>query len=121
MYVFKLNTFFIIVLSNILSNILATKLKIDVSKLKEEKLYSDKLSEQSILLNRATNYKDIDIDCSTDLLNKNSKKEDFLVSYIITISFLKANTTLTVSDVKGNLKMFYSSGSVDLTGKQKKK
>ena len=95
-------------------------MKIDVSKLKEEKVYSNKLLEQSKVLKKASNYKIINTEYNTDFLNKNLKKEDFLVSYIIIISFLKANTTLTVSDIKGNLKMFYSSGSVDLAGKQKK-
>jgi ribosomal protein S11 len=47
--------------------------------------------------------------------------QDFVVIYIINISFLKANTTIHVSDIQGNLKLFYSAGSVDLTGKQKKK
>ena len=41
--------------------------------------------------------------------------------YIINISFLKANTTIHISDIKGNLKLFYSAGSVNLTGKQKRK
>ena len=41
--------------------------------------------------------------------------------YVINISFLKANTTIHVSDTQGNLKLFYSAGSVALTGKQKKK
>lgn len=45
----------------------------------------------------------------------------FLVVYIITISFLKANTTIHVSDTEGNVKLFYNSGSVNLTGKQKRR
>nr|YP_010133767.1 ribosomal protein S11 [Nitzschia supralitorea]QWM93257.1 ribosomal protein S11 [Nitzschia supralitorea] len=44
-----------------------------------------------------------------------------MVMYIINISFLKANTTIHVSDIQGNLKFFYSAGSVELTGKQKRK
>ena len=47
--------------------------------------------------------------------------QDLMVMYIITISFLKANTTIHVSDIKGNTKLFYSAGSVNLTGKQKRK
>lgn len=81
-------------------------------------MYSDKLSEQVLLLNKVSNYRNIKV--NTSVSNKNLRKDDFLVSYIITISFLKANTTLTVSDIKGNLKVFYSAGSVDLAGKQKK-
>ena len=41
--------------------------------------------------------------------------------YVINVSFLKANTTIHVSDIKGNMKLFYSAGSIGLTGKQKTK
>merc|ERR1712166_979061 len=47
--------------------------------------------------------------------------QDFMVAYIISISFLKANTAIHISDTQGNLKLFYSAGTVDLSGKQKKK
>merc|ERR1712086_628832 len=53
--------------------------------------------------------------------NKEANLQDFVVAYIISISFLKANTTIDVSDTKGNLKLFYSAGSVELSGKQKRK
>lgn len=48
-------------------------------------------------------------------------KKNFLVMNVITISFLKANTTIHVSDIKGNVNFFYNAGSVNLTGKQKKR
>ena len=54
-------------------------------------------------------------------LKETNTVQDFIVMYIINISFLKANTTIHVSDIKGNIKLFYSAGSVGLTGKQKKK
>ena len=44
-----------------------------------------------------------------------------MVMYIVNISFLKANTIINVSDIQGNLKLFYSAGSVQLSGKQKRK
>ena len=53
--------------------------------------------------------------------NKKTNLQDFIITYIISISFLKANTTIQISDIKGNLKLFYSAGSVQLSGKQKRK
>lgn len=100
-------------ISNILFNTIATKLKIDNLKLKEEKSYVNTLLNQYLIFNKTKNFK---------MINNNIEiaSEDFLVSYTITISFLKSNTTVCVSDIKGNVKLFYSSGSVDLVGKQKK-
>ena len=34
---------------------------------------------------------------------------------------MKANTTIHISDIQGNLKLFYSAGSVGLSGKQKRR
>ena len=94
-------------ISTILSNIVITKLKIDNSKFEEEKLYAN------TLLNKIKNFK-----MKNNTIETIS--EDFLVFYTITISFLKSNTIVSVSDIKGNMKVFYSSGSIDLIGKQKK-
>ena len=78
-----------------------------VSKLKE-KIYVKQLQEyQKEKLIHASYF------------NNFSKKEDFLIMYIITISFLKANTNIHVSDIKGNTILFYNAGSVGLVGKQK--
>ena len=41
--------------------------------------------------------------------------------YVINIIFLKTNITVQVSNAKGNLKLFYSAGMIDFSGKQKKK
>ena len=57
----------------------------------------------------------------TKIETRETNPQDFVVAYIISISFLKANTTIHVSDTKGNLKLFYSAGSVELSGKQKRK
>lgn len=85
----------------------------DNSKLKEEKLYANVLFNQYLLLNKIKKFR---------MKNNTTAiaSEDFLVFYTITISFLKSNTIVSVSDIKGNIKLFYSSGSVDLIGKQKK-
>ena len=47
--------------------------------------------------------------------------KNFLVVYIISISFLKANTMIHVSDIKGNVKLFFNAGQVNLSGKQKRR
>ena len=71
----------------------------------------------------------------TTKLEKNTKKLKFIVSakhqifcveqdlikYIITIHVSKTNTLINITDIKGNLKLFISAGSVKLNGKQKVK
>lgn len=113
------------ILSKTLFNTLNTKLNLNTISLKEEKLYLENLSKK---LNLFKNFVDIDYKLSwkkdTVQLSKNSKSssdQDFVVMYIVTISFLKANTVIHISDIKGNVKLFYSSGSVNLSGKQKTK
>merc|ERR1712194_482843 len=65
--------------------------------------------------------KDLSLKKSAFSNDKETGLQDFVIAYIISISFLKANTTIHVSDTKGNLKLFYSAGSVELSGKQKRK
>lgn len=110
-------------LSNTLFNNLAHKLKLETSLLQEEKFYVENLLNQVIYLKKlkTNNYKSLGVEKSTIYNNKEINPQDFMVVYIINISFLKANTTIHVSDIRGNLKLFFSAGSVDLTGKQKKK
>jgi len=55
------------------------------------------------------------------LHDKSLIQEDFMVMYIINISFLKTNTIINISDIKGNIKLFYTAGNVSLSGKQKKR
>ena len=45
---------------------------------------------------------------------------DNLITYIIDISFTKSNTFLHVTDFSGKLKFFYSSGSFNYSGKNKR-
>lgn len=108
-------------LSNTLFNSIANKLKLKVSLLNEERVYIENLLNQidSLKELKENNYKNLSI----KKFNKSSyiNNQDLIVRYIISISFLKANTTIHVSDIKGNVKLFYSAGSVGLTGKQKKK
>ena len=107
-------------LSNTLFKIVSSKLKLKVSLLNEERILLKNLKDQINLLKKIR---------EDDYERRNWKKDhtnsrnaqNLIVSYIITISFLKANTTIHVSDIKGNTKLFYSAGSVNLTGKQKRK
>jgi ribosomal protein S11 len=105
------------ILSNVLFNSVITKLKLEVSGLEEEKFYAKNLLTKVSLLKELkenNQYKNLSVD------KKISDDENFFVMYIISISFLKANTTIHVSDIKGNIKLFYTAGSVNLTGKQKR-
>ena len=110
-------------LSNTLFNNLANKLKLDTLSLQEEKFYVTNLLNQVTYLKKlkANDYKNLGVKRFDAHSNQETTTQDFVVVYIINISFLKANTTIHVSDTQGNLKLFYSAGSVDLTGKQKKK
>lgn len=52
--------------------------------------------------------------------NNKILKNNNLVTYIIDITFTKSNTFLHVMDFSGKLKFFYSSGSFNYSGKNKK-
>ena len=67
---------------------------------------------------KESNYKDISIQKNQQ---ESNNEQNLVIMYIINISFLKANTTIHIADIKGNMKLFYSAGSVGLTGKQKRK
>ena len=110
-------------LSNTLFNSLTNKLKLETSLLKEEKTYVKSLLNQALYLKKLkeNNSKSLSIKKFPALDSKDTNLQDFVVAYIVSISFLKANTTIHVSDVKGNLILFYSAGSVELSGKQKRK
>lgn len=107
-------------LSSILHNIVTTKLKTDVSKLKKEKFYLKMLSEKFSLLETDQDFKKFSFNRISGDLKKPLEKEKFLIVYIITVTFLKANTNINVSDIKGNVKLSFTSGLVNLVGKQKK-
>ena len=108
-------------MNNNLSNILLNNNKVEIlSQFKKELVYINKLSEKVIDLNssiKIDSYKNI----HTNKIKRNNLDSTFLVVYIVSISFLKANTMVHVSDTKGNVKLFYTAGSVNLTGKQKRR
>ena len=94
-------------LSNILYNIITTQLKTNVLKLEKEKLYSKMLSKKLLVLEN--NYKKFSLNRTLNNSEKLLKKENFLIVYIITITFLQANTNINISDIKGNVKLFFTS------------
>ena len=104
-------------LSNILFNNISNKLKLTL--IDKEKFYVKNLLNQVNQLEqiKRKNYKKLSnrTNNTNELLNKDLA----IVYYIISISFLKANTVIHLSDAKGNLKLFYSAGDIGLTGKQK--
>lgn len=110
-------------LSNTLFNNLTNKLKLETSLLEKEKFYVKNLLDQANYLKKLkeSNSKNLSAKKFTNVESREANLQDFVVAYIISISFLKANTTIHVSDTKGNLKLFYSAGSVELSGKQKRK
>jgi ribosomal protein S11 len=110
-------------LSNILFDSVSNSLQLETLQLKEEAVYSKKLLHKVSSLKelKKNNYRILKAEKATNLNSALTVPENFLVMYVISISFLKANTTIEVSDIKGNLKLFYTAGTVNLAGKQKKK
>ena len=106
-------------LSNTLFTTVSNKLKLKISLLNEERTYIKNLKTQigSLKKVKENNYKNLN---AKKLNAEFDNNQDLVVMYIINISFLKANTTIHISDIKGNMKLFYSAGSVGLAGKQKK-
>jgi ribosomal protein S11 len=105
-------------LSNILFNNISNKLKLTL--LDREKFYIKNLFNQINQLEqiKKKNYKKLG---QKSMHHNNFLKQDLTVYYIVNISFLKANTTIHLSDIKGNIKLFYSAGDLGLKGKQKTK
>lgn len=110
-------------LSNTLFDTLTNKLKLETSLLQKEKFYVKNLLNQATYLKKLKESNSKNLSAKEFFIsnNKETNLQSFMVTYIINISFLKANTTIHVSDTQGNLKLFYSAGSVELSGKQKKK
>jgi len=107
-------------LSHTLFTTISDKLKLKTSLLNEERLYIKNLKIQidSLKKIKENDYKNVSIKRNQ---LKSEISQNLVVMYVINISFLKANTTIHVSDIKGNMKLFYSAGSVGLAGKQKRK
>ena len=93
-------------LSNTLFETISKKLNLKVSLLNEERGYVKNLKTQidSLKKTKEANYKSLGVQNS---LISTELNQDLMVMYVINISFLKANTTIHVSDIKGNMKLFY--------------
>lgn len=88
-----------------------------------KKKYIKKLkSTMNLLQNnlKNKNYKNLVVIDNNNRYNDYYLKEDFLVTYIIDITFSKTNTLMHVMDFAGNLKFFCSAGSLQYKGKRKK-
>lgn len=111
-------------LSNTLKKNILTKLKIETFSLENEKNHLFNLSK--LIFNLSELNKDVEIQSLWQKEKSESYKktlklsQDFIITFIITITFSKANTMIHVSDSVGNVKWFCSSGSVNVTGKRKK-
>ena len=88
-------------------------------KIKEKKIFTKTLKKQTILLDRIKkkNYKRLKLEMNSEPY---SLKNESLLSYIVTISFLETNTFLHVVNPNGNPIFFCSAGSFKYKGKQKK-
>jgi len=110
-------------LSNTLFNNLTNKLQLDTYLFEEEKVYVKNLQDRINYLKKLKerDYRDLSVTEFAKSKQETNVEQDLMVMYIINISFLKANTAIHISDIEGNVKLFYSAGSVGLTGKQKRK
>lgn len=90
------------------------KLNIFLKNISTKKQYINKLKTNILDL---TEY---DKKIVTKLYKKSDIKIDYLIKYIIDITFSKTNTLLHVMDFSGKLKYFISSGQLQFKGKEKK-
>lgn len=106
-------------LSNTLFTAVSNELNIKVSLLNEERFLIKNYQNRINLLkkNKENNSKYLN---HYKIYSYPNTNQNLVVMYIINISFLRANTVIHVSDARGNIKLFYSAGSVNLTGKQRR-
>jgi len=87
-----------------------------------KKQYIKELKNKVILINslKEKNYKKLNSKLFYHGNYKKLYKEDFLVTYIIDITFSKTNTFIHVMDFSGKLKFFSSAGDLQHKGKSKR-
>lgn len=106
-------------LSTILFNAVIDKLKLETLRTEEDIYYSKQLLKKTGKLQKERSA----ILISNEGNTRNSKtliQDDFSVMYVFSISFLKTNTVVHVSDVKGKIRFFYTAGCLNFSGKQKR-
>lgn len=81
-----------------------------------KKQYINKLKNKIIDFNNIKKHKNTHNLVETNFV----QKEDYLVKYIIDVTYSRANTLLTVTDFLGTLKFFCSAGNLQYGGKKKK-
>ena len=110
-------------LSHILMHNLSHKLKIN-SFVLEEKNYAFNLSKLVVELSIFGEETKLIALWKNKCLKTNKNffdlKQTFVVLYVITVTFSKANVMIHISDTLGNVIWFCSSGHVNITGKRKK-
>lgn len=110
-------------LSTTLFDNLTARLNVSARLLTRERFYIKNLLNQVNQLKKLkeNNHKHLGIHESQIHIQGENSYENVVVMYILNIAFSETNTTIHLSDTKGNLKLFYSAGSVGLVGKQKRK
>jgi len=90
--------------------------------IKLKKQYIKQLKNKVTLLNtlKEKNYKNFSSKIFSYGNFEKFDKEDFLVTYIIDITFSKTNTFIHVMDFSGRLKFFCSAGALKYKGKSKR-
>jgi ribosomal protein S11 len=92
-----------------------------LEKIRLKKKYINKLDNKIYQLNdlKEKSYKSLSLKLSDEKSNV-LKKENYLVKYVIDITFSRTNTLLHVMDFSGHLKFFCSAGVLQYKGKRKK-
>ena len=112
-------------LSNTLIYNISTKLKIDFVYLKNENFYLFNLSKNinNLLESNINNFQTQNLcnGITNTERNKKELKQDCVICYIVTITFLKTSIMIHLSDAVGNIKWFSSSGSINVTNSKRKR
>jgi ribosomal protein S11 len=107
-----------------MKNVMIESSKLNLNKflsgIKLKKQYIEKLKNKISELNGVSKVNPKDLESVVSTKNYSLTKSDYLVMYIIDISFSETNTLLHVTDFAGNLEFFCSAGSLNYKGKQKK-
>lgn len=92
------------------------KLNIFFQNILLKKQYISKLKNKINYLNKSKNINNVGVNQQINT----RIKHNYLVKYIIDITFSRTNTLLHVTDFAGTLKVFYSAGRLNFNGRNKK-
>src|SRR6056300_400629 len=87
-----------------------------------KKQYIKTLKNKIVSVNdlKVKNYKKVSFMSPSLKKSDSLLKEDFLIKYIIDVTFSRTNTFVHVMDFSGQLKFFCSAGTLNYKGKSKK-